>query len=80
MIAAIENARDAAIEDSAGTSTPDLADFDFRQYAQNNQALYDADGYLTDGMTECICPDPDQLARDRAYSETGRFLGQTMFS
>ena len=46
MIAAIENARDAY-----------SSDYDFRVWAQINGALEDADNYLADGTSDCICPD-----------------------
>lgn len=45
LIAAIENLRDGV--DS---------DFDFRTAVQRNEMLSEADTYLTEGLTECICP------------------------
>lgn len=46
MICAIENARDVEGQTLVG----------FRQWAQGNEALTWAEGYLADGTATCLCP------------------------
>lgn len=53
IIAAVENVRDAFI---AAHPDPEASRVGFRLAAQANDFLTIADGYLADGMTECICP------------------------
>jgi len=56
MIAVIENERDY-LTDLKSRYPDSTLDFDFRVWAQDNNALHVADGYLKDGTSECICPD-----------------------
>jgi hypothetical protein len=68
LICAVENARDAALHDANLVGQPWMADHQFRLWAQENTFLSWADGYLSDGVTECICPDEEgaQRLRDQA--------------
>ena len=61
MICAIENYRDEVIRvmGDEGGNDSSLAQFDFRIWAQNNDALHWADEYLADGTATCICPDKE---------------------
>lgn len=52
MIAAIENQRDAVLEDGGGST----ADFHFRCWVQDNGPLDWADLYLREGTMTCTCP------------------------
>lgn len=65
MIAAIENYRDELanhlVHNPENAST---VEFDFRVWAQDNNAMHWADLYLSEGTTDCICPmDPIDLFR-----------------
>jgi hypothetical protein len=59
LIAAIENYRDDVVGDAERMGKPWIADYDFRLRAQENGFLWVADGYLEEGLTECICPDEE---------------------
>jgi hypothetical protein len=60
MITAIENWRDMVVDDAARIGMPSLGDGGFRTWAQDNQAMHDADNLLIEGLTECICPEEDK--------------------
>lgn len=54
MKCAVENARDAFVSDARGNA--DMAQHEFRLWAQRNDALTWADQYLADGTCTCTCP------------------------
>ena len=83
MICAIENARDAIIDDAKRMNVSDVSDF--RSFAQSNEALSWAEGYLADGTCTCICEDQNvkriSFRRiSRTHSEGCMYCGEEMVS
>jgi hypothetical protein len=73
LIAAIENIRDQQLEDDRRVGTQ-FADYEFRLAAQRGDFLQEADRYLTEGLTECICPDEEGAQRLREAWGEGKYL------
>lgn len=68
VIAAVENLRDSHLDAKADATHLAL---DFRVALQENMPLEWADGYLLDGTTECVCPEPwpnDERLVTRQYA------------
>ena len=71
VIVAVENLRDSAQDGGH-------ADYEFRLAVQRNDMLDEADSYLAEGITECLCPMVTHRGPIYLDPQTGEFSNSAL--